>query len=627
MKHIKKIYALIFFSIVLAILYLFFAISQIQQTLNTNVENIFIKEAQSFAKNINTKIHKYIKNDPYKELKEDPQLQERMQESFSILVNHAFKYIFILYRDKNGNYRYLLDGSPEKAHFNQRLSVKEALWNKVYDTKEPLIINQKKLDNLWITYLKPVVFENETKAIIAIDFSTELPQNIYHAIEPLNRIFFYIFLAIGILILILVYQTIISIKVKKESITDPLTETFNRNYLRDLLEHIHITDYQIIMLDIDHFKKINDNYGHKTGDYILATTAHLIQKEIREDDILIRFGGEEFLIFIKKTDNSRYLARNIAERIRKKIDRTLFSYDDKEIHITASLGVCCNPEHFKSTSLAIKNADEMLYMAKREGRNQVIATKNLQYIPLDESRKTIAINDIKAALEEQRIICFFQPIYDTQQEEIVKYEALVRLKEKDGSIILPNAFLETIMYTNVYNELTKSVLSTVFTQIREKHVAISINLNFSDILDNKIYNLIITEISKYRDLASWLTIELLEYELVEEIVIIQNRLLEIKEYGVKIAIDDFGSGYANYSIFKLLPIDILKIDGSLIQDIDTSEISYKITHSIILLAKELNITTIAEFVHSKSVLETIKKLKIDQAQGFYLAKPSISIST
>jgi EAL domain-containing protein (putative c-di-GMP-specific phosphodiesterase class I) len=158
-----------------------------------------------------------------------------------------------------------------------------------------------------------------------------------------------------------------------------------------------------------------------------------------------------------------------------------------------------------------------------------------------------------------------------------------------------------------------------------KKIAISINLNFSDILDNNIYKLIITELQKYKKLASWLTIELLEYELIEEISIVQKRLFEIKRYGVKIAIDDFGSGYANYSIFKLLPIDILKIDGSLIKDIDTSEISYKITHSIVLLAKELEITTVAEFVHSASVLETIKKLDVDEAQGFYLAKPSPNI--
>ena len=625
MKHVKKLYSFIFFSIVLAIAYLFISTAQIQQTLNKNVENIFIQGAKSFAENINTQIKTVIKADPYKELKENPALQKRMEHALSIIVNDTFKYIFVLYRDSNGNYRYLLDGSKEdKARFNQRLSIDKKLWSSVYDTKVPLIINQKELDNLWITYLKPVIFDDKTVAIIAIDFSTQLPQNIYNAIEPLNKIFIYIFIAIGILIIILVYQSMRSIKIKKESITDPLTKAYNRNYLRDLLNNINITKYQIMMLDIDHFKQVNDNYGHKAGDYILASTAKIIQNEIRDDDILIRFGGEEFLVFIKKSSINSNLAYNIGQRIRKKIEASYFYYEDKELQITVSIGISCQPEHFKSVSLAIKYADEMLYRAKREGRNQVVSeiTENTAAL---EGGEIKSINDVKSALEDNRIICFFQAIYNTKSATIIKYEALVRMREKDNSIIPPIKFLESIMYTNVYNDLTKCVLESVFTQIKEKKIQISTNLNFSDILDNKIFNLIITELDAHKELSSWLIIELLEYELIEEITIIQSRLLQIKEYGVKIAIDDFGSGYSNYTIFKLLPIDILKIDGSLIKDIDTSETSYKITHSITLLAKELGITTVAEFVHSKEVLETVKTLQIDEVQGFYLAKPSEKI--
>jgi len=624
-KNIKQLYSFIFVSIVLAIAYLFFSTAQIQQILNENVESIFIKEAKSFAQNINNNIKTVIKEDPYRELKENQALQKKMEHALSIIINDTFKYIFVLYRDSNGNYRYLLDGSKEdKARFNQRLSVDKKLWSSVYDTKVPLIINQKELDNLWITYLKPVVLNNKTVAIIAIDFSTQLPQSISNAIEPLNKIFIYIFIAIGVLIVILIYQSIRSIKIKKESITDPLTQAYNRNYLRDLLSNIDITKYQIMMLDIDHFKQVNDNYGHKAGDYILASSAKIMQNEIRDEDILIRFGGEEFLIFIKKSSVNSYLAYNIAQRIRKKIEESRFSYEDKELQITISVGVSCQPEHFKTVSLAIKYADEMLYKAKREGRNQVIS-QSTNDTTLLKKTNTKSINDVKEALEEQRVVCFFQAIYNAESLTVVKYEALVRIKEKDGSITSPADFLESITYTNVYNDLTKSVLESVFTQIKEKKIQISTNLNFSDILDNKIFDLIIHELELHKELSSWLIIELLEYELIEEITIVQSRLLRIKEYGVKIAIDDFGSGYSNYSIFKLLPIDILKIDGSLIKDIDMSETSYKITHSIILLAKELGITTVAEFVHSKEVLETVKMLHIDEVQGFYLAKPSPNI--
>ena len=619
MKHIKKIYYILFISIIIAIAYLFFSTSQIQQTLNKNVEEIFINGAKSFASNISKDIKSHINNDPYKELKNHKKLQQDMEHTLSVIVNGTYKYIFVLYRDKNGNYRYLLDGSEDKAHFNQRLSVDKELWDKVYNTQEALIINQKKLDNLWITYIKPVIFDGKTKAIVAIDFSAKLPQNIYHAISPLTKIFIYIFIAIGVLIMILIYQTYISIKIKKESITDPLTKAYNRNYLRELLKNINISHYQIMMLDIDYFKQVNDNYGHKAGDYILADTAKIIQNEIREDDILIRFGGEEFLLFIKKQTTSEAIAYEIAQRIRKKIESNYFSYEENNLRITISIGVACQPEHFKTVSEAIKYADEMLYIAKRKGRNQVITNATDTQEREDNDKKSI--NDVKSALEDSRIISYYQAIYDIKTNTIIKYEALVRLKEKDGTIIAPVKFLDNIMYTNIYNDLTKVVLENVFEQIQKKHIQISVNLNFSDILNKKIFNIIIKELKTHKKLASWLIIELLEYELLDETNIIQERLKEIKSYGVKIAIDDFGSGYSNYEIFKILPIDILKIDGSLIKDIDTSLISYKIVHSISVLAKELGIKTVAEYIHSKDVLETVKTLDIDEGQGFYLAKP------
>jgi len=624
MKYTTKIYLIVFTSIIIALIYLFSSTNKIQKELNTNIEQILINQAKSFAVNIERELHKHIEHDPYNELKNNEMLREHFNDTLSIIVNDFFKYVFVLYRDHHNNYRYLLDGSPEAGFFNQRLNVEKSYWNQAYDTKKAVIIKQTQLENIWITYLQPVIFDGKVKAVVAIDFSTELPTNIYYAIEPLKNIFLYIFISIGILVLILLYQTFLSFKNKKESITDELTQVYNRNFLRDLIENINISKYQIIMLDIDHFKQINDNYGHKAGDLILSKTAKIIADEIREEDYLIRFGGEEFLIFIKRGKNSNTLAYDIAQRIRKTIEKTDFIYEDKVINITVSIGITCEPEHFKSISQAIKNADEMLYRAKREGRNKVVSKHMIEEKQEVQAMKK-GINEIKEALEEDRIFCYYQAIFDVEKGTICKYEALARMRDKDGSILLPFHFLETIAHTNVYNDFTKHVIEHVFQKIKEKNVSISINLNFSDILDNNIYATIIQEIQTHKKLARWLIIELLEYEVIEESSLIRERLLEIQSYGIKIALDDFGSGYANYTVFQTLPIDILKIDGSLIKDIDKSSLSHKITHSIVMLAKELNITTVAEYVHSKGVLEVVEELGIDQAQGFYLAKPSAEI--
>jgi diguanylate cyclase (GGDEF)-like protein len=582
-----------------------------------------IQQATSAAKNIAIKLQKQIHNDPYEELKINPQLRKHLESKLSILINDFSKYIFVLYRDKSNNFRYLLDGSPDKGFFNQRLNVEKKYWNQVYETKKPLIIKQGKLENIWITYLQPVLFDNEVKAVVAIDFSTKLPTSIYYATEPLKNIFAYIFFSISILLTILVYQIFLSLKSKKESITDELTQTYNRNFLRDLIKTINISQYQIMMLDIDYFKQINDNYGHKAGDYILTKTAELIAATIRKKDYLIRFGGEEFLIFIKKGDNSTALAYDIAQRIRQIIENTVFIYEDKEIKITVSIGLSCEPEHFKNISSAIKYADEMLYRAKREGRNMVMAKHTLNEVSVTKNK--IGINEIKEALEENRIVCYYQAIFHTQTQTIAKYEALARMQEKDGTILLPFEFLGTITHTNIYNDFTKHIIELVFQQIKEKKVSISINLNFSDILDNNIFQTIIHELEIHKELTTWLVIELLEYEVIQESSLIQKRLNKIKSFGVQIALDDFGSGYANYTVFKTLPIDILKIDGSLIQDIDKSSFSYKITHSVVMLTKELGITTVAEFVHSAGVFKVVQELGIECSQGFYLAKPSEKI--
>ena len=619
MKHLLKIYSFIFVSIIVSIVYIYISLQHTQTKLSRNIDTLFISQAKDFASNLKEHLKVHIKKDIYNTLKHDKKLRETLAHEISILTTNSYKYIYILYRDAKGNYRFLADGSKEdKGEFDEKLNVDKKRWDKAYDEQKPQLFHQNSLDGLWISYITPIVLENRTQAIIGIDFSSKVPQKIIHAMDPLDRVFLYIFIAIFIMLLILLYQTFLNFKIKKDAITDPLTQAYNRNYLRDLLTNINIAKYQIIMLDIDHFKNVNDSYGHKIGDNILRDIATIIQKQIRSDDIFVRFGGEEFLLFIHKKDSQTLLAKHVAQRIRKKIEETTFRYDTLSINITVSMGVSCKPEHFKSINEAIKHADEMLYIAKKEGRNKVISNTST-HRPATTNTK-LHINEIQDAIERQQIVCYYQAIFNTQTRKIEKYEALVRI-EREDRLILPNDFLPKIMHTNIYNQLTKIILQTVFTKIKQHEVPISVNLNFSDILNNDIFQIIIDELEQNKAFASWLIIELLEYELLEANQLFTQKIKTIKDYGVKIAIDDFGTGYANYNVFQTIPIDIIKIDGSLIKNIDQSEISQKIVHSIVVLTKELGIQTVAEFVHSKEVLAVTKELKVDTLQGFYLAKP------
>lgn len=619
MKHLLKIYSLIFITIVVAIVYIYLSLQNTQTKLSQNIDTLFISQAKDFASNLETHLKQHIKKDIYATLKNNKKLRDTLTHEISILTTNSYKYIYILYRDAHGNYRFLADGSKEdRGEFDEKLNVNKEVWNRAYENQKPQLFYQNDLDGLWISYITPVVLNSKTEAIIGIDFSSKVPQTIIHAMDPLDKVFEYIFIAIFIMLMILLYQTFLNFRIKKDAITDPLTQAYNRNYLRDLLNNINIAKYQIIMLDIDHFKNINDRYGHKVGDNILHDIAAIIQKQIRSDDIFIRFGGEEFLLFIHKETSTETLAKYIAQRIRKKIEETIFYYNELAVNVTISMGISCKPEHFKSINEAIKYADEMLYVAKKEGRNKIV-TNVSTYSNTTENKK-LHINEVQEAIEKQQIVCYYQAIFNAKTEKVEKYEALVRIKKEDR-LVLPNDFLPKIMYTNIYNQLTKIILQTVFTKIKQHEVQISVNLNFSDILNNDIFKIIINELEQNKAFASWLIIELLEYELLEANELFSEKIKAIKAYGVKIAIDDFGTGYANYNVFQNIPIDIIKIDGSLIKNIDHSEISQKIVHSIVVLTQELSIQTVAEFVHSKEVLEVVQELDVDSLQGFYLAKP------
>ncbi|BBG66189.1 diguanylate cyclase/phosphodiesterase (GGDEF & EAL domains) with PAS/PAC sensor [Hydrogenimonas sp.] len=626
MKHISRIYFFLISTIVLSVVYLHYGVSETHEKLIGNLEKIFVQQAGDFAKNIEDELLRHTGPDKnlYDFLKTEKELRKELEHTLSALITPSFKYIYVLYRDKKGKYRYLLDGSREdKGRFNQKLDVDKQKWNRCYSERKDQVLMQKNLEGLWITYLRPIVKNDSVDGVIAIDFSTNLPSTIASATRPLENIFLYIFVAIGILLLILVYQTILNIKTKKESIIDPLTSTYNRNFLRTFLKSINPAKYQIMMVDIDHFKKINDTFGHKAGDLVLREVATVIKNELREKDRVIRFGGEEFLIFLYKEKSECLAAKKISKRLKESIEKRTFTYEDTPIHITVSIGITSNPEHFKSVPDAIKRADEMLYIAKREGRNRIIFDNPDHEGPTSEKK---TISEVKEALEEGRITCHYQPIVDLKSGKIIKYEALVRMVEKDGKILTPYLFLDSIAYTNIYTDLTKRVLTIVLEQIKLQRMPISINLNISDILDNMVYMIIAEEIEENLDLAQWLVIELLENEPIHNVENLRERLTKLKSYGVKIAIDDFGSGFSNFSIFQELPIDILKIDGSLVKDLDTSKIAFTITESITLFAKKLQIECVAEFIHSEEILQIVKDLGIENGQGFHLGRPEDRIA-
>jgi EAL domain-containing protein (putative c-di-GMP-specific phosphodiesterase class I) len=228
---------------------------------------------------------------------------------------------------------------------------------------------------------------------------------------------------------------------------------------------------------------------------------------------------------------------------------------------------------------------------------------------------------IKEAVNTNKIIPYFQPIIDLKSGKINKYESLMRIIKEDGSIMPPADFLSIAKNSKIYHELSRMLIEKTFNTFKHSACEFSINLSFLDITDKKTTDFILQKLEQ-SGLGPWVIFELLESEGIENYKSIMSFIEDVKSYGSKIAIDDFGSGYSNFERLLELQVDLIKIDGSLIKHIDKNDDMKIITKMIANFAKELNIKTVAEYVHSEQIFKVIKELDIDFAQGFYLGEPS-----
>ncbi len=359
------------FIIMIGGLYLQFA-SVIKQT-NQEVYQIELSRATTLS----TKISRYIKKeapngfiDTYKK----KNLRKKLNSFLSLYITDEFKYIYMIYKDKYGSYRYLLDGSygVDRGEFRQKFNpLLSDLWKKSFEVKKSVYGFQNKIDGLWVTYLHPIVTNNQIQAVLALDISTREYQNLNNFLNPLYSFLRVFLFVLVVIVLIIFIQTYMFYKVRKKSIIDPLTRLYNRNYLKEIWNKVNLEKIAILMVDIDFFKKINDAHGHFIGDMVISSVAKRLINETRLEDRVIRYGGEEFLIFLKwPKDDDEVL--QIANRILTKISSESIRVDeDLNIFLTVSIGVNLNPAKSKSLKGAIDVADKMLYQAKKNGRNRV----------------------------------------------------------------------------------------------------------------------------------------------------------------------------------------------------------------------------------------------------------------
>jgi len=416
-----------------------------------------------------------------------------------------------------------------------------------------------------------------------------------------------------------VRHDITALEVQKEKHKiDELTLLPNRIQLMEDIQNIK--DPILMRINLNNFSNLNDFYGYVVGDKVMIHIANLL------DDISKDLGcsayklhADDFALLFKKGYHTKETFENIIVEITNIIESSDIACDETScIHIKIRSGIAFLEE---SKDTLYSDANIALKYTKSEHKSYLIYDKSLRKDD-DYAKNMIWIKKIQDAISEDRIRPFFQPIIDNETALITKYESLVRLVDEDGSIITPYFFLDIAKKANLYSQITKIMLDKSFKKFEQyENYEFSINLTIDDITNPDTVNFILSQLSSYKN-PKRVIFEIVESEEIQDYKEVNDFIKKVKAYGAKIAIDDFGSGYANFEHILTLDADFIKIDGSLIKNINKDRNALIITEAIIEFSKKLNRKTIVEYVHNEDVYDIVKAYGADYSQGFHLGEPS-----
>jgi len=421
----------------------------------------------------------------------------------------------------------------------------------------------------------------------------------------------------NIIELISIQQDISQVIEQQEQIVrqtmDATTGLYNRVKLEEDIAHIESPKFAII--SIDHYNVIKDYYGWESGKKILKEVADLFLSVRTFKNISIyKLAGSDFALLGDESFDMD-LFHGVCRTLLEKINKYPIQLGDNALHIGASAGLTSDKDHLLSyAGLALEHAQETRHLTViyEETENLVQSFEN----------NLVWTQKLNLALIENRIVLFVQPILNTATLKIEKYECLVRMIDDDGEkVISPFFFLDIAKKSKLYHQITKQVISIafdIFSQVPD--VDFSINFSLEDLLHIPTIQFLKSKLDE-SGLASRFVLEIVESEGIENFKEVSSFVTDMKGRGCKIAIDDFGSGYSNFAYLMRLNVDYIKIDGSLIKEIDQDVNSQIITSTILDFSQQLEIATVAEFVHNQAVLDHVQNLGIDYVQGFHLGEP------
>lgn len=417
---------------------------------------------------------------------------------------------------------------------------------------------------------------------------------------------------------------------------DALTGLHNRSHFEsELARHLdhaksESLEHVLCFVDLDRFKIVNDSAGHSVGDVLLKNVSKVISQCVRGSDVLARLGGDEFGVLLLNCNVAQ--AQLVAEKIIDSIAAIRFTWDNNIYDIGASIGVVAVNSLSRNITDAMSQADVACYAAKHAGRNRCSVYEDGQTEVQRHHKEIFLAAGLREAIESNRLVLHAQKIIPIQlsDEETAEagchYELLVRMLDRDGNMIPPGAFIPAAerfeLMSLIDRWVVKNALKTYGPRIaRIPGMSIAINLSANSLSDESTLPFLLDVIGTSPIRSGAIRFEVTETTVMNHMSVAADSLSRLRDIGCKVALDDFGAGVSSYTYLKSFSADYIKIDGAFIRNVDRSSVDWTIAESINQVAHKLGAETIAEFVETNEILNECRRIGIDHAQGYGIAKP------